>query len=207
MIRQAQKRSGNGGKKQQMVKQREYWRLEKAGVIDSKLGDELDAGSDLAYGTGPQPGQSTIALIPGKHQTHSSKREARDFHSSSLVARSWELEDGKSHASLIVGRRTGLVLIGTLIAWEGETNGFRRWDRQYKALFCSSCQIPAKLLTGPWTDLKLHFLEAVLEAVLEAGAQINSREYMDLAQTGLMDAIREDSHRAVDMLAAVGCDE
>ncbi|KAL9025825.1 MAG: hypothetical protein Q9180_007585, partial [Flavoplaca navasiana] len=42
--------------KQQMAKSREYSRLEKAGLVDSKLGDELDADSDLAYGTGPQPG-------------------------------------------------------------------------------------------------------------------------------------------------------
>ncbi|KAL8838328.1 MAG: hypothetical protein Q9176_005139 [Flavoplaca citrina] len=189
--------------KQHIAKSREHWRLEKAGLVDSKLGDELDAESDLAYGTGSQAGQSTIGLVPGKHQTRSSKREARHFHSSALVARSWELEDGKSHASFITGRRTGLVLIGTLIAWEGEMNGFRQWNRRYKALFCASCQIPAKLLTGPWTDSKLHFLEAVLEG----GAHITSHGYRDLAGRGLMDAIRDDNHRAVDMLAAVGCDE
>ena len=70
-------------------------RVQNAGLVDSKLGDELDAESELAYGTGPQAGQSTIGLLPGKHQTRSSKREARHLHTSALVARSWELEDGK----------------------------------------------------------------------------------------------------------------
>lgn len=59
------------------------------------------------------------------------------------------------------------------------------------------------MLTGPWTDEKLHFLEAVLEA----RPKTTSDEHKRLAEKGLMDAVKEDNHRAVQLLAAVSCDE
>ncbi|KAL8897070.1 MAG: hypothetical protein Q9192_002758 [Flavoplaca navasiana] len=56
-----------------------------------------------------------------------------------------------------------------------------------------------KLLAGPWTDDgKLDFLEALLDA----GARTIDDDYEDLAEQGLMDAIKENNYCAVHLLAA-----
>lgn len=69
--------------------------------------------------------------------------------------------------------------------------------------FEGSCQIPAKLLAGQWTDDgKLDFLEALLDA----GARTIDDDYEKLAEQGLMDAIKENNYRAVDLSAAESLD-
>ncbi|KAL8670186.1 MAG: hypothetical protein Q9168_005264 [Polycauliona sp. 1 TL-2023] len=162
--------------------------------------------------TSPKAGQTTLGLVPRKGQTRD-KQEARMFTTYALAARSWKLEDGVQRpawdldpqASLVVGRRTGLVHFGYLRQCKCEKKGWHFWSGGFKCLNCryGPCPIPAKLLTGPWTDEKLHFLEAVLEG----GATITSAEQENLAHRGLMDAIKEDDYRAIDLLAVIGRDE
>ncbi|KAL8847329.1 MAG: hypothetical protein Q9221_007612 [Calogaya cf. arnoldii] len=120
---------------------------------------------------------------------------------STLVARSWILDNGPSAVTLVVSPRMGVVLTG-LLSTCPESNAviWGALPKRFKALECSAgpCQIPAKLLIGPWTDEKLH----LLEALLEAGAELVDDDHRDLAEQGLMDAIKQDNHRAVDLLAA-----
>ena len=85
----------------------------------------------------------------------------------------------------------GLVLVGFLAVYPGARDeALIQRSRKCGALECfeGPCQIPAKLLTGPWTDDgKLHFLEALLDP----GARIINDDHEKLTEQGLMDAIKK----------------
>ncbi|KAL8923694.1 MAG: hypothetical protein Q9208_004446 [Pyrenodesmia sp. 3 TL-2023] len=130
----------------------------------------------------------------------------RPLLTAAFVARSWLLDDGSSKVAVGIGRWTGLLTIGSsLVRQDGKNMVREQRDGKWKSLLCACqpCQIPAKLLVGPWTREKLHFLDALVEAF----AVITNDEDERMAEKGLMDAIREDNYRAVDLLASDSCYE
>ncbi|KAL8754045.1 MAG: hypothetical protein Q9184_005239 [Pyrenodesmia sp. 2 TL-2023] len=134
------------------------------------------------------------------------KKLCHQIVTAAFVARSWMLDDGSSKVTVGIGRWTDLLSIGSSLVCQNDGKMVREQrDSKWKSLLCACepCQIPAKLLIGPWTREKLHFLEAVIQS----GASITSDDSEMMAEKGVIDATREDNYRAVDLLAYSSCDE
>lgn len=127
---------------------------------------------------------------------------------SSFIAHNWNLVGNGpfSKVAVGIGPRTGVIVIGSRLASPDNKELVSDRCNRWRTLFCipGECQIPKKLLTGPWTKEKLHFLEALLEARAIVDPRHNNRE--EMVEKGLMDAIQEDNYRAVDLIATESCD-
>ena len=102
--------------------------------------------------------------------------------------------------TLEMGLRDGLVMLQVTTAnhdCECVTINRYRW----RLLLClENCQIPNKLLHGPWTDAKCDFLEIVTRN----GASIDwlNTTSGEVADLGLMEALLEPKPRVVELLVA-----
>ncbi len=100
------------------------------------------------------------------------------------------------HILLGIGLRDGLISLETTKTNEEElVHSHYRW----RLLFClDDCQIPEKLLRGPWTDEKCDFLEILTRG----GARVGwiDTPSGEVAELGLIDALYERNQRAVEVL-------
>ncbi|KAL8849217.1 MAG: hypothetical protein Q9221_005795 [Calogaya cf. arnoldii] len=190
-------------RKEQSAKLRDYIEQKKAGQTES--GTDTEDEEYCSDCTDDDAGSDVIGVVSKRYEGAEPIYSCHHIITSALMAKSWKLDDEVSKAAIGIGRRTGLVLIGSRLTCQNDKTMCSDRSRRWRSLFCpcGPSQIPAKLLSGPWTDEKLHFLEAVLEA----GAYITNKEHDALAEKGLMDAISEDNYRAVDILATRSCDE
>ncbi|KAI4180042.1 MAG: hypothetical protein L6R41_007494 [Letrouitia leprolyta] len=129
------------------------------------------------------------------------------------MVRSWTLNDIPNEVAIGAGPRSGVVMIVSRRNIDKEPIGSGGQDdaqtnkdntqyqpTRWRSVFFpgSGIQMPRKLLTGPWTEEKPHFLEN-LPDVKQTSHDTTLRE---TASTGLMDAIEENNYRAVDLLVA-----
>lgn len=121
----------------------------------------------------------------------------------------WHEVSVKQEIILGIGLRDGLVTLR-----ERETTSSAPWDspgspHDHQAPHFSrwrifggveGCQIPEKLLRGPWTDEKCEFLELLIRGNAEVD-RINSTSG-EVAEQGFWEAIEEHNARAVRALVA-----
>ena len=107
---------------------------------------------------------------------------------------------GPIHLNLALGLRDGLVRLQVYTADHDNNlscDGFR-----WRLLYClDGCQIPNKLLHGPWTDAKCDFLEVVTRG----GASVDwiNTTSGEVADSGLTEAVLEQNQRAVEVLVNI----
>lgn len=121
----------------------------------------------------------------------------------------WHETSAKQEIILGIGLRDGLVTLCERDAisidstdspgfpYDHEVPRFSRW-RIFNGIF--GCQIPSKLLRGPWTDEKCEFLELVIRGNAEVD-RVNSTSG-EVAEQGFWEAIQEHNARAVRALVA-----
>ena len=122
----------------------------------------------------------------------------------------WHEPSSKQEIILGIGLRDGLVTlrerdatsIGPTVSLHGypytrEAPHFSRW-RIFNGI--EGCQIPPKLLRGPWTDEKCELLELVIRGNAEVD-RVNSTSG-EVAEQGFWEAIEEHNARAVRALVA-----
>ncbi len=104
-----------------------------------------------------------------------------------------------------IGLQDGLVTLRTL----GPTpRHVEVWDAELSCnkwrILCGveGCQIPEKLLRGPWTDEKCAFLEVAIRG--NAAVDWVGSTSGEVAERGLVEAIREHNPRAIRALVARG---
>ena len=133
----------------------------------------------------------------------------------SFFMKHWKCNGSGDEIAVGITRRAGIVIIGSRLPAEGEdSDSSGRWSCLKPAtridangFSVSAMFLPHRLLRGPWTEDKLNLLEAVLEAPGSYPERDAQRKYVKgLASQGLMDAIREENYRAVDMIASVTID-
>ena len=118
---------------------------------------------------------------------------------SSLRTYSWGPVDGTPRVSIGIGPRSGVVILGTRLECETDSNMIEVTSSRWRFLLCRlGANIPVKLLHGPWTQDQLSFHEALLQG----GARIDPRNttLREIAKRGLTEAISCDDYRAVDLL-------
>ncbi|KAK4695013.1 hypothetical protein P7C71_g2660, partial [Lecanoromycetidae sp. Uapishka_2] len=115
----------------------------------------------------------------------------------------WLANDEANVIHLSISLHDGLI---TLRILGPSKKNNRKWDTE---LSCSmwrilgaaeGCQIPEKLLHGPWTDEKCEFLEVLVRA--DAEVDWVGSTSGEVAERGLQDAIREHNPRAIRALLA-----
>ena len=118
----------------------------------------------------------------------------------------WIDEPEKREVLLGVGLQDGLVTLRErqIYSWDGQEVTFTHKAPQFsKWRICGGvegCQIPEKLLHGPWTDEKCEFLEVLIRGNAEVD-RVNSTSG-EVAEQGLWEAIEEQNARAVRALVA-----
>ena len=116
----------------------------------------------------------------------------------------WIDEPEKREVLLGVGLQDGLVTLGEREMYSWDDEGFSHMAPQFsKWRICGGiegCQIPEKLLRGPWTDEKCDFLEVLIRGNAEVD-RVNSTSG-EVAEQGLWEAIEEHNARAVRALVA-----
>ena len=149
--------------------------------------------------TGPEPTKSNVVdLVAMAYQDH--LVGAAQSGMLGLQQYTWNL-GGPIQLDLSLGFRDGLIRFHVHAAGHHPILpcfGLSRW----RLLYClDDCQIPDKLLHGPWTDDKCDFLEVVTRggAVID---WINSTAG-EIADAGLSDAVREQNQRAVEVLVQI----
>lgn len=82
----------------------------------------------------------------------------------SLKTYSWRPVDGTPRISTGIGPGNGLVILGTRLRCETDSNKMELSSRRWRSLRCGDLtMIPVKLLYGPWTEDKLSFFRALKE--------------------------------------------
>lgn len=122
----------------------------------------------------------------------------------------WEIEwhetSKKQEIILGIGLRDGLVTLRERETTPGHpyessyADGAPRFSRWRIIGGVIGCQIPEKLLRGPWSDEKCEFLELVIRGNAEVD-RVNSTSG-EVAEQGLWEAIEEQNARAVRALVA-----
>ena len=105
----------------------------------------------------------------------------------------WGPDDDTLKVTLGISSQLGVL---TLTALRGTDFSSQSWNCLW--IRDTSPVIPLKLLHGPWTGDKLSFIDVLYYS----GAQIDQTNqiHMEMVRKGLMEAIREDNHRAVDVI-------
>ena len=135
------------------------------------------------------------------------------YHTERGLPRYWETRwfeiPEKRQISLGIGLQDGLVALREreTDTWDDGSVTFARKEPQFsKWRICGGvdgCQIPEKLLRGPWTDEKCEFLEVLIRGNAEVD-RVNSTSG-EVAEQGFWDAIKEHNARAVRaMVARIG---
>ena len=118
----------------------------------------------------------------------------------------WNDKPEKREVLLGVGLQDGLVTLREreIYSRDGQEVTFTHKAPQFsKWRICGGvegCQIPEKLLRGPWTDEKCDFLEVLIRGNAEVD-RVNSTSG-EVAEQGLWEAIEEHNARAVKALVA-----
>jgi len=118
----------------------------------------------------------------------------------------WIDKPEKREVMLGVGLQDGLVTLRerAIYSWDGQEVTFTHKAPQFsKWRICGGvegCQIPEKLLRGPWTNEKCDFLGLLIRGNAEVD-RVNSTSG-EVAEQGLWEAIEEHNARAVKALVA-----
>lgn len=144
-----------------------------------------------------QPGKKVSEAAVEKFVEDAYHRNSLDFEGEGrlgMLHYGWDTTNNL-HVNLGIGLRDGLVSLQVFGSDKELSPSRYRW----RLLFClDNCQIPEKLLRGPWTDEKCDFLEIVTRG----GASIGwiDTPSGEIAELGLLDALRERNQRAVEVL-------
>lgn len=117
---------------------------------------------------------------------------------------SWRIENPPRFIRLSFGLHDGLVAIEErrIHGWDKYAQRVRTSsaERDQWRIFCgiNGCKVPGKLLHGPWTTEKCDFLEMVVRgnATVDWVGTTNG----EIAEKGLMQALREGNARATRLL-------
>ena len=139
--------------------------------------------------------------VPGEH--YGDQYFVDKIQNQGLAMRSWNSHQADSTIAIGILPRIGVVMVGSNIP---KRMGYWLFDVQsdrWRSFVCPwDCKLPEKLLRGPWVDKKLRFLRLIVES----GACLMTNDQRNVAEQGLLDAIREDNYRAVDIIAVESID-
>lgn len=174
---------------------------------EKEIPEELESGdtdSDENFDRGYQRlGVDTRGWIPNEDHTGYGIKDVSI--TPSLRTCSWGPLDGTPRVSVGIDPRNGVVFLRTWLKCENDSRMIQTTRRRWRCLWCDfHPNIPVKLLHGPWTENQLSFLQVLIEG----GAKLSpdKKAYGKIAKNGLMEAIREDNCRAVDLLV-IGYEE
>ena len=156
-------------------------------------------------GEGPtvtKESESTIRQYLEDNSIRSMKRNQNDLPMFWNI--SWRVDNPSRFIRLSFGLHDGVVAIEErrIHVLEGSAEYVRSSsaDRHQWRVFCgiSGCEVPGKLLHGPWTTEKCDFLEMVIRG--NATVDWVGTTIGEVAETGLMQALRDGNARATRLL-------